>query len=266
MIQPYQQPYRSGNTLRQWAVGLLWVGLVFEGIIVALDWMGMLMFSTWFDETGDISEGELVLGLGLLCSGLLLIIIYITGVVFFLMFIYRCGKNCRSLGASGFEISEGWSVGWFFVPIANLFMPYKAVKEIYQASEPAADLRNWKSVSVPSLLGLWWGFWLASSFLGQIETRLAFQDDVDLVKASIYITAISFPVSALSTYFAVSLLNTLHQRLDQKANYVYAHAANDPSHDAFAHELPCPSCGFDLRGTIAAGGRDCPECGAVMPG
>ena len=26
-------------------------------------------------------------------------------------------------------ISAGWAIGWFFVPFANLVMPYQAMKE-----------------------------------------------------------------------------------------------------------------------------------------
>jgi hypothetical protein len=27
----------------------------------------------------------------------------------------------------------------------------------------------------------------------------------------------------------------------------------------------CPACGYDLRGSLAAGSRTCPECGAQVP-
>jgi hypothetical protein len=34
-----------------------------------------------------------------------------------------------------------------------------------------------------------------------------------------------------------------------------------------SHELPCPRCGYDLRGTVVErGGRRCPECGGVWRG
>src|SRR5262249_29946861 len=41
-----------------------------------------------------------------------------------LVWVYRANRNARALGAEGLAYSPGWSVGWFFVPLANLVMPY----------------------------------------------------------------------------------------------------------------------------------------------
>jgi hypothetical protein len=35
-----------------------------------------------------------------------------------------------------------------------------------------------------------------------------------------------------------------------------------PGYDREA--VPCGSCRYDLRGTLAAGGSECPECGAKL--
>jgi len=65
-------------------------------------------------------------------------VIFIITTVGFLMWLHRSSSN---LPAFGYWKSQGyspaWAVGSFFVPIANLFMPYKALKEIWQKSRPA---------------------------------------------------------------------------------------------------------------------------------
>src|SRR6266436_5309609 len=61
------------------------------------------------------------------------------GVLLFLMWVYRANKNARALGAAGMKYTPGWSVGWFFVPFAGLFMPYWVLKEIWQVSSPGSD-------------------------------------------------------------------------------------------------------------------------------
>jgi len=65
-----------------------------------------------------------------------------------------------ALSGHPMSFTPGWSVGWYFVPIANLFKPYLAMKEIWQ--------RSHKDQSVSSaILGLWWAAWLISYFLSE---------------------------------------------------------------------------------------------------
>ncbi len=77
------------------------------------------------------------------------------GVLLFLMWVYRANKNARALGAAGMKYTPGWSVGWFFVPFAGLFMPYWVLKEIWQVSSPGSDDRLRKTIVSP-VLALWW--------------------------------------------------------------------------------------------------------------
>lgn len=60
-------------------------------------------------------------------------ITFFVSVVFVSMWIYRAHANLFAAGYQGLEYTPGWSVGWFFVPIASLFrrcgnwsMPAKA--------------------------------------------------------------------------------------------------------------------------------------------
>jgi len=108
-----------------------------------------------------------------------------------LKWVYRSSLNAHAL-VPALTISPGWAVGWYFVPIALLFKPFQAMKEIWQASaQPAA----WRSVDTPGLLRWWWGLWLLSSVLGNLSFRLQLEaktldmlvasDAVDLVGAMV---------------------------------------------------------------------------------
>ncbi len=78
-------------------------------------------------------------------------------VVLACVFIYRANANLRSAVVTGLTYSPAWSVGWWFVPIMDLFKPYLVVKEIYRLSHAigreGADAK-------PYLLQLWWLFWI----------------------------------------------------------------------------------------------------------
>ena len=78
-------------------------------------------------------ETELFHGLSLLIV-IPVVIITVVLVPLFGVWIIRANKNVRSLGAEHLSISPGWALGYFFVPILNLFKPLKAMNELFLAS------------------------------------------------------------------------------------------------------------------------------------
>lgn len=112
-----------------------------------------------------------------------------------LMWIYRANRNARALGAHNMTVSPAWSVGSFFVPIANLFIPYRAMKEIWQASRRPDDWRTGDKTSI--LLPAWWTFWLLNGFAVSIANQIVKKSDEiePLLNASmLYQSAYAFMV------------------------------------------------------------------------
>lgn len=69
--------------------------------------------------------------------------------------IYRANSNARALGAADMAFTPGGAVGWYFVPIANFWKPYQAMREIWKASASARP-SGWQRQRVPALLPCWW--------------------------------------------------------------------------------------------------------------
>lgn len=80
----------------------------------------------------------------------------------FLRWTYVVKSNAFALGAQNLECTPGWSVGYYFIPLANLWMPYVALKEAFVASNPRSDDRR---TSYSTLLQSWWALWLCSNLL-----------------------------------------------------------------------------------------------------
>ena len=74
--------------------------------------------------------------------------------------IYRAHKNLFDAGYGGLEFSPGWSIGWFFVPIASLYMPYKAMREAWNVS--LVGKVDGASQGRP-LLAVWWSSYLVGN-------------------------------------------------------------------------------------------------------
>jgi hypothetical protein len=81
-----------------------------------------------------------------------------------LCWIYRANSNARALGAASMRFTPGWAVGWYFIPIFNLWKPYQAMKEIWRAS---ANPPDWQSQGRSPLLPWWWFLWIVTILLSQ---------------------------------------------------------------------------------------------------
>jgi len=79
----------------------------------------------------------------------------ILGLVLFLMWVYRANRNARALGAEHMQYTPGWSVGWFFVPLAGLVKPYFVLQEIWKASASLSGKR-WRETNGSPFVGVWW--------------------------------------------------------------------------------------------------------------
>ena len=109
-----------------------------------------------FDIEETVIPAEIVSGV----VGLFQVIVFIILGIAFLRWIYRANKNLGALSGEEMNFTPGWSVGWYFIPIANLFKPYQAMKEIWEISH--------KNQTEPSLtVILWWACWLISNYLGE---------------------------------------------------------------------------------------------------
>lgn len=66
---------------------------------------------------------------------------------------------------SGLRNSPGWAVGWWFVPIANLWKPFQAMSELARASD---DPDRWRAVRRPWTLIAWWLAWIGGTSITRV--------------------------------------------------------------------------------------------------
>jgi hypothetical protein len=73
---------------------------------------------------------------------------------------HHATENLWARGYDGLRVRPGWAVGWWFIPVAHLFMPCIAVLELDRRSTPDGLPRR-----AGPTVGLWWAAWLTGSFL-----------------------------------------------------------------------------------------------------
>lgn len=92
----------------------------------------------------------------------------VSGVVI-LTWLYRASRQVRALGATNLQYTPGWTVGWFFIPVLSLWVPYQAVRELWEASNDPSRRPRGEGCA---LLGWWWTLWLANAFVSQALWRM----------------------------------------------------------------------------------------------
>lgn len=165
----------------------------------------------------DLREGAI---------GLLLIILNVAVVVSFCFWIHRAYRNLRALGnpPQSLDYSPGWAVGWFFVPLANIVMPYRVAREIWEKSDPSVrtrdDLLYAVGGSAPLLLA-WWVLWLVSNFAGRLVAR--FYGDAETPEAIIWASKadiVSTGLWIVAALLAALVVRAIDRRQEERSRHV----------------------------------------------
>lgn len=126
------------------------------------------------------------------------------------VWLYRAVERVRKAGAQGLSVGPWGAVGWWFVPLANLFMPVRIVAELRKA---AIDPRDWQAVTGSILIALWWTCWIGAG-LANAALVVAGQDGDEFVafagRASFFGDVLTVPAALL--FAAVVLTIDRHLR------------------------------------------------------
>ena len=76
--------------------------------------------------------------------------------VLFLVWLVRSRRNAQELTPRAVLPSPGWTIGAWFTPVANLFVPRRFVLCIGRASSV-----SWEEQRDTTLVNLWWAAWIA---------------------------------------------------------------------------------------------------------
>lgn len=75
----------------------------------------------------------------------------------FLVWVYRAISNLPRIGARSLDLSAGWVVVSFLIPFLNIFVPYLALRKLWQASFAP---RQWAKQAITPMLTFMWLAWI----------------------------------------------------------------------------------------------------------
>ena len=171
-------PYRSGHLLAQLTVTLLAANAVLSLVIIVSDYFQIGLLNDALAGVEITEERATLNDLRATAITLLKWVAYIANVVVFCMWIHRAYSNLPALGnpRQGLEYSPRWAVGGFFIPLANLVIPYKVTREIWAKSDPAIRSDEdfmFAQPATATLVGAWWAFWIIRNVAVNVAFRLS---------------------------------------------------------------------------------------------
>ena len=204
---------------------LYWLHVVASLFGVGITLFQMTIPQSEFDSPNPTTRVLIFVGVSLIFA-LGFLFLLLTTVILHCIWTHRASRNAEVLGAIGKQYSPAWSVGWFFIPFANLVMPYKVAVEIYLASKPGPTGTEWKTKGAPPFLGWWWGCWLISAFLSQLSFRLTMSGGPDLEAIANYLGIIAEVPGLIAIFMVMKFISSVVERQQETVKALHGPQAD----------------------------------------
>ena len=158
-------------------------------------------------------------------------LVFLTTAICWLVWLHRAYSNVRLMGTGKSDYTPGWAVGYWFVPIFNLFRPYQITKELWLRSARQNTMDSVKGLAPPTILTLWWGAYLISGLLGRVLfSSMLRADELEEIQR---VTTMGMGIDALGILSAVLALAVV-RRIDLLQQATISNAARPIPSDATA--------------------------------
>jgi hypothetical protein len=145
-------------------------------------------------------------------------LVLIATVVVWCIWQHRAQRTAIELAGRGLTFTPGWAVGWWFIPIANLWKPFQAVRELWKASH-GGDA--WRTMATWPVLGWWWASWIVSNLLTWVAIRgvglgtgTGTQITAEDVISSDTWELVSLPLEVVAAILAIMIVRSVGQAQD----------------------------------------------------
>ena len=165
------------------------------------------------------SPATMIWALSGLALGIVWFVVFLLCVVLTCRLTYRLAKNLHTIGTTVEVTSPGWAVGSYFVPLVNLFMPARAVTQIWRGTDQLSKAPMMGS----DFIGWWWAFWILSNFASTASFRMTLESggmdefgptNPQLYMGSIYAGVASSILGAAACWFMIKVFKPLAQEQD----------------------------------------------------
>jgi hypothetical protein len=150
-------------------------------------------------------------------AGFAFVAALVTGILFIIWF-FQAYKAGQSRGATGRTWGSGWTIGAWFIPIANLVIPKLVMNETDRMLDPWAGVppteTRWKDCGRLLSSDLWWMLVILGTVIGWVGSGI--RGAVPVLESGygtgILISAVGLGVSAAAAAVAGGMVLTIGRR------------------------------------------------------
>ncbi len=145
----------------------LWATWAYAGAQVVFSFVHIyqnVVINRFLDGTAgmeDLTQSDNVV----ITTSIIFLVVLVVALIINARFLYLASRNAAAIHDDPQAIRPGWAVGWYIVPIANLWMPFTAMKQTWTRLLPSEPLPSW--------LGFWWFSWIGMSIFDRLLGRMS---------------------------------------------------------------------------------------------
>ena len=178
----------------------------------------------------------------------------IGALVALLLWLHRTVRNAPALGAGTPPTSPGWAVGWWFVPVANLWQPYAILRDLWGRMVGPGHKHAW-------IVGAWWASWVVAVVsLRVVGAGIASTTNEESLQSLLYWAGAAYALAALAAFAGVLMVREMQRGADSKALALRFDPAT-PSHPTAVIAVPAPAVA-DAGPTLSPGVPEVPSIAA----
>jgi hypothetical protein len=126
-------------------------------------------------------------------------------------FLVQANRNAARLGAGLPTLAPSSMVLWFFVPLACLWRPYLAVRELWEMSRTRLD----EPEGAPGSVQLWWAAWVSGLVLTVVALQRTQLAETPAEQGEVIVVEVAAELAlVLAAVFTASWTRALSQRQD----------------------------------------------------
>lgn len=205
-IHAFTDGPKSLNGLFRWATYALTGYIIVEALNVLI-----AIFLVWLYLPSTVVPFSLqtleTIDVGIAVTGVSQLVLFWVSAFLVGRCTYRAMKNLYTINSKHAEMSPGWTVGWYFIPIASLFKPAEGMSQIVHGTRHAVG----NSSSTQSGIPLWWTCWILTNLAQTIASQIARLAGTSIDPST---QLVVFSFEATSSVFGVlsawALLRVLH--------------------------------------------------------
>ena len=123
---------------------------------------------------------------------------------------WRGAMNNEVLGRIRPRYTPGWSIGAWFIPIANFVIPVRIFQDLWQGADSTnRNFQDWRGLRRWSVIGWWWTFYVAGSVL-----RFTVSGDrtLDQVRTADRVNSVGSVLLAVAAVLAIFVIRAITDR------------------------------------------------------